>query len=265
MSSNSTNKQSVFEPVRMPSPKSRRATIILKVLEHEAELAQAAKERAESRPASVPLPDNGRIDFGSYRPSPVHFTIRPTPKYGADELPVNKPLPAANEPLPAADEPLPAADEPLPSADEPLPAADEPLPAADEPSTTAEQSAGADEPSTTDEQSAGADEPLPAADEPSTTAEQSAGADEPLVAEAKPPRKVVSRREKFWRALKRQSNLAKRAKWTVQFPKRVVPTSNGGHLVLSNHTKREGEKLINAIKREHRPRKKPSWLKPSTN
>jgi hypothetical protein len=174
MSSNSANKQSVFfdELVRMPSPKSRRANVVLKVLEHEAKLVQAAKERAESRPVSVPLSDNRGIDFASFRPSPVHFTVRPTPTHFVD----------------AADNGLPP--------------------------------------------------------------------DEPPAGAAKPPRKVVSRKAKFWRALQRRANLAKRAKWAVQYPKSVKPTSNGGHLVLSNHTNREGEKLINAINRDNRPRKK---------
>ena len=188
MSSNFAKKQIVFfeEPVRMPSLKSRRADVVRKVLE----LAQAAKEQAVSRPASVPLPGNERIDFGSYRPSSVHFTIRPTPKHIVAAAAPADVGPPPNEPLPAADEPLPAAN---------------------------------------------------------------------------PSRKMVSRNVTLRRALQMHINRRKREKWDVQFPKRVVPTSNGGHLILSNHPKREDEKLFNAINREHRPRKKPSWLKPSTN
>lgn len=160
----------------MPSPKSRRANVVLKVLEHEAELVSAMNERAASRPPSVPLPNEGRIDFDSYRPSPVHFTVRPTPKHPAtDVTPPN----------------------------------------------------------------------------------------EPPAATALPTKKVVSRMEKICRALQKRANLSKHAKWAVQFPKRIKATSNGGHLVLSNHTKREGEKLINAVKREHKPHKKLPWLKPT--
>ncbi len=87
----------------------------------------------------------------------------------------------------------------------------------------------------------------------------------------RPPLNVVpapvipaNKNAKFWQALKKQQNIGKRAKWAVQFPKRVKPTASGGHLVLSNPTQRENEKLINAIKREHRPRKKLRWLKSTT-
>jgi hypothetical protein len=232
MSSNSAYKQTVFieEQVRMPSPKSRRATVVRKVIENDAARAKAVNKKMANRPASVHLPDNKRINFVAYRPLSFHFTIRPIPKHVAAAA--NEPLPAADEPLPAANEPLPAANEPLPAADEPLPAANEPLPAANEPLPAA-------------------DEPLPAANEP--------------LPAANPPTKRVSKKMKIWRALQRNINLGKRANWAVQFPKRVKRTSNGGHLVLSNHTKRESEKLINAIKRKHKPHKKALWLKPSIN
>ena len=70
--------------------------------------------------------------------------------------------------------------------------------------------------------------------------------------------------QKLMAAFQRRRNFANRVKWAIQYPKMVKPTSNDGHLILSSPTKRESEKLINAIKRKHRPHKKPSWLKPST-
>lgn len=80
-----------------------------------------------------------------------------------------------------------------------------------------------------------------------------------------PPEHVESIvNQKLMAAIQRRRNFTNRVKWAIQYPKRVKPTSNDGHLVLSTPTKREGEKLINATKRKHRPHKKQSWLKPST-
>lgn len=89
-------------------------------------------------------------------------------------------------------------------------------------------------------------------------------ADEPL-SDTNQPTNVVSKKARLWKALQRDINQGKCTKWAIQFPKRVKRTSNGGYLVLSNHNRHEGKKLINAINRNHTPRKKLSWLKPSTN
>ncbi len=62
-------------------------------------------------------------------------------------------------------------------------------------------------------------------------------------------KKKLKKKKKLIEQLTRFHNREQRAKWAIQYPKRVKPTSNGGHLVLSNHTQREGEKLINAINR----------------
>jgi aminoglycoside phosphotransferase family enzyme len=79
---------------------------------------------------------------------------------------------------------------------------------------------------------------------------------------AKKKKLKKSKKQKLAEQITRFHNRAQRAKWAVQYPKRVKPTSNGEHLVLSNHTQREGEKLINAIKRKIRHTTKPTAATP---